>query len=173
MKFTKGMHIDAEVILIDDILYHTDPKYYNDSGIRHIYKFLDHDDNVFTWFTSKVIGMDMVNDKGQELWKFINEGDIISISGTVKDVTNYKGEDQIVITRCNVKALVKEAMLTEEKLETIKRTIQLAKYDKKSISYEIKKVPYKDYKNNYSDYEVLVGSFERTDRGCFVDVIVA
>ena len=117
--------------------------------------------------------MDIIDSNGGEAWKFINEGDTISISATVKDITNYKGEDQIVLTRCKIQSIIKEAMLTDDKIVILKRTIQLAKYDKNSVTYEIKKVPYRDYKNDYSDYEVLVGSFERTDHGCFVEVIVA
>jgi len=170
MEFKKGMKINTEVILIDDITYHTEPKYYADSGIRHIYKFLDHDDNIFTWFTSKVIGVDIVDDKGNEGWKFINSGDIISISATISEIGNYKGEDQIIITRCKINGIVKEAMLTDEKITILKRTIQLAKYHD---VYEIRKVSYKDYKNSYSNYETLIDSFERTDHGCFIDIIIA
>lgn len=170
MEFKKGMKINTEVILIDDITYHTEPKYYADSGIRHIYKFLDHDDNVFTWFTSKVIGIDIVDDKGNEGWKFINSGDIISISATISEIGNYKGEDQIIITRCKINGIIKEAMLTDEKITILKRTIQLAKYHD---IYEIRKVSYKDYKNSYSNYETLIDSFERTDYGCFIDIIIA
>ena len=172
MEIKEGMKLNSEVILIDDITYGTEPKYYGDSGIRHIYKFLDHEDNIFTWFTSKVIGIDFIDDKGNEGWKFINEGDIISISAVIKEIGTYKGEDQVILTRCKILAIVKEAMFTEEKITLLKRTIQLAKYDKNSIYYEIKTVPYKEYKNNYSNCETVIDSFVRTDHGCFIDIIV-
>ena len=55
-------------------------------GITNLYKFLDMDGNVFIWFSSSDI----------------NEAEVKSLKGTVKDHTERDGIKQTVLTRCKV-----------------------------------------------------------------------
>lgn len=165
----KGAKIRSDVIFMENIIYYTEPKYYYDDGSRHIYKFLDEDGNTLVWFSSKAIGIEFTDEKGNEVWEGINEGDRLYISATVKDVSSYKGEEQIVITRCKIEDIIKKQYWTEEDILSHKRFEQL---DKISGQYEIKTVSYKSYKNDYLNCETVIGSFNRTDHGCFIDIIV-
>ena len=55
-------------------------------GMTHLYKFLDADGNVFVWFASSMI----------------DEAEVKSVKGTVKDHTERDGIKQTVLTRCKV-----------------------------------------------------------------------
>lgn len=55
-------------------------------GMTHLYKFLDADGNVFVWFASSMI----------------DEAEVKSLKGTVKDHTERNGIKQTVLTRCKV-----------------------------------------------------------------------
>ena len=94
MDFEKGMKIRKEVILIDIVTYYTEPKYYYDDGARHIYKFLDDEGNLFVWRTSKIAGVDSVNEKDEEVFEFINIGDKLFIAASIKELSTYKWEEQ-------------------------------------------------------------------------------
>lgn len=168
VKLEKGSKIIDELLLIDEIVYGVEPKYYYDDGVRRIYKFIDSDNNIYVWKTSKVIGCDFINDKGEEGFLFADIGDRIFLKGVVKDISNYKGEDQIVISRCKIQS-VEGQVKTEEEIKEIKRQLQLAKFDGVK---EIKTISYKEYKGEYNKYEPVVDSFVRTDKGCFIDIII-
>lgn len=164
----KGDKIIQELLLIDEIVYGVEPRYYYDDGVRRIYKFIDEYKNVYIWRTSKVIGCDFINDRGEEGFLLADIGDKIFLKGVVKDISNYKGEDQIVISRCKIQS-VEEQVKTEEEIKEIKRQLQLAKFDGVK---EIKTISYKEYKEEYNKYETVVDSFVRTDKGCFIDIII-
>jgi len=171
MEFKSGMKVQSEVILIESITYGSEPKHYYDDGIRHIYKFMDKDDNVFTWFTTKVLGFDFVTSRGNVDFEFINEGDKMEIRGTIKSIGEYKGEPQIIITRVKV-TNVNKSNLSEDKINELKRIVQLAKYDRMPGVYKVINVSYREYKEKYKEYEVVHGSFKRTDHGSYVDIII-
>jgi len=60
----------------------------NQFGTSYLYKFVDNDGNVYTWFGSR--GYD------------IEEGDQFTITGTVKGHEEYKGVCQTQLTRCKL-----------------------------------------------------------------------
>lgn len=63
-----------------------------DYGIMYVYNFKDVHGHVLVWFTSKALTA-------------VNEGDTITIKGTVKKLSEYKGIKQTILTRCKVKFL--------------------------------------------------------------------
>ena len=170
INLVKGQKLRSELIFFDEITYFVDPVSYYDDGCRKIYKFLDEDNNIYVWKTSKSLGVDFVDENGDEMFEFVNPGDRVFVYGTVKDISQYRGEDQIVITRCKIYDILEHGVLSEDDILKIKRDIQLSKYP--SIQ-EIRTVRYKDYKNEYQKYETLIDSFVRNDKGCFIDIIVA
>lgn len=58
-------------------------------GLTYIYNFLDDNENVFIWKTSKSLPE-------------IEEGDNITISGKIKEHNKYNGIKQTVLTRCKI-----------------------------------------------------------------------
>lgn len=58
-------------------------------GVMYVYNFKDVQGHVLVWFTSKALTA-------------VNEGDTITIKGTVKKLSEYKGIKQTVLTRCKV-----------------------------------------------------------------------
>lgn len=58
-------------------------------GTITLYTFKDIDNNIFTWFSSSC----KTN---------INTNDMLSLTGTIKDHTTYKGIKQTVLTRCKI-----------------------------------------------------------------------
>ena len=57
-------------------------------GYMYVYNFKDVQGRVLVWFTSKALD--------------VNEGDTITIKGTIKKLSEYKGIKQTVLTRCKV-----------------------------------------------------------------------
>lgn len=57
-------------------------------GVTTLFKFVDEDDRVFTWFASRDPGID--------------QGETYNIKGTVKDHSEYNGDKQTILTRCSV-----------------------------------------------------------------------
>lgn len=70
------------------LTYDREITYDTDFGLTHIYFFHDENDNVLIWKTTN--------------WLEIEEGETISIKGTVKDHNEYRGVKQTVLTRCKV-----------------------------------------------------------------------
>lgn len=97
---------------------------------------------------------------------FIKKGDKIFVEGTVKNCSEYKGVEQTVLTRCKYRLLEKGP--SEEEIIEAKRAEQIANLGERTT----KRVTYKEYKNDYSDKETLAGSFERTDYGCYITIIL-
>lgn len=61
-------------------------------GLMYVYNFKDVQGHVLAWFTSKAIKVD----------NGIDEGDTITIKGTVKKLSEYKNVKQTVLTRCKL-----------------------------------------------------------------------
>lgn len=163
-----GDKTSIEVVLLDEIVYGVEPRYYYDDGVRRIYKLIDQDMNIYVWMTSNVMGIDFIDDKGTECFETVEVGDRIILDGKVKSIGQYKGEEQIVLTRCKVKNISHDA-LTEEDIQDIKRDLQRCRI---SNVKEVKTVSYKEYKEKYNKYETVIGSFVRNDNGCFIDIII-
>lgn len=64
-------------------------------GRMHIHRFEDMCGNVIVWKTSK----------GLYYPDNLEKGDKVTIKGTIKDLNEYKGEKQTVLTRCKVERL--------------------------------------------------------------------
>lgn len=64
----------------------------------YLHKFKDEKGNVFTWKTGNPLGY--WDEDGQ--WVCIGEGTQITLKGTVKEHSEYKGIKQTVLTRCKV-----------------------------------------------------------------------
>ena len=64
---------------------------------RYIHIFKDADGNVLIWKTGSPLDRNI-----------IDEGDLVELTGTVKEHSEYKDEKQTVLTRCKVKAMAKE-----------------------------------------------------------------
>lgn len=60
-------------------------------GYTYVYKFVDIQGNMFTWFSSKSIG------SMEEL------KDVCHVKGTIKGHSKYKGTKQTILTRCKVR----------------------------------------------------------------------
>lgn len=58
-------------------------------GVMYVYNFKDVQGHVLVWFTSKAL--------------YVDEGDTITITGTIKKLSEYKGIKQTILTRCKVK----------------------------------------------------------------------
>lgn len=169
MMYEKGMKLRTVVTLIDKITYGVEPRYYYDDGVRFIYKFIDDEGNLLVWKTSKVLGIEFINENNNEAFRFVDIGDKIFIKGNVKGQDNFRGEDQVVLTRVSVEDIVEQSSMTEEQIIKFKQGLQLSKLPK---DIKIKTVSYREYKGSYSSYETLVDSFKRTDNGCFIDIII-
>lgn len=169
MMYEKGMKLRTVVTLIDKITYGVEPRYYYDDGVRFIYKFIDDEGNLLVWKTSKVLGIEFINENNNEAFRFVDIGDKIFIKGNVKGQDNFKGEDQVVLTRVSVEDIVEQSSMTEEQVIKFKQELQLSKLPKDT---KIKTISYREYKGSYNSYETLVDSFKRTDHGCFIDIII-
>lgn len=60
-------------------------------GVSFLYRFVDENDNILTWFGSRHYDID--------------EGDIFKITGTVKGHEEYKGVNQTQLTRCKLEKI--------------------------------------------------------------------
>lgn len=59
-------------------------------GTTYIFVFIDKQNNLFVWKTSKLL-------------KEINVGDKVEVKGTIKEHSEYNHEKQTILTRCKVK----------------------------------------------------------------------
>lgn len=168
MMYEKGMKLRIELIFIDEVVYGVEPCNYYDDGVRHIYKFIDDEGNLFVWKTSKSLCVES-KENGEERVEFVEVGDRVFLYGSIKGFSTYKHEDQILITRCNVMSIEEKHYASEEDIKEFQKKMQLSKLSK---DVEIKTVSYRDFKGSYGCYETVVGSFKRTDSGCFIDVII-
>lgn len=124
---------------------------------NYIYTLEDSDGNVFVWKTSTIIGIDSEDKRGHLLWNPVHRGDEITLKGTVKEHSEYKGTKQTVLTRCKVVEILNKAPTKEEIIEA-KKTEQMASLNEGDFIW---KMPYRQYKEHYSDCETVAGSFDR------------
>ena len=67
-------------------------------GTQYLYNFKDANGNKLTWKTSSIPMV--LNSEGKDV--VINEGDQVTITGTVKEHSEYRDEKQTVLTRCRL-----------------------------------------------------------------------
>lgn len=149
--------------------YYTDRvAYYGDDGWRVIYTLEDCRGNVYSWRSSTAkLGKNVVDDNGDAIdWIPVRLGGKVALKGTVSGTGEYKGVPQTYLSRCKILEIVDFGPTEEEYIE-MKRAEQLTGRD-----CEVRRVRYSEYKNEYSNCETLYESFERTDRGCFISVLV-
>ncbi len=146
-----GSKVSAVVTLVNEFSYEN--RYYNTRNYTYIMK--DSEGNVLVWKTTTVLGFNFINDKGFERYDVIRKGDTMTISGKVKEHTEYKGIKQTVLTRCKY-SLVSHA---PDKVE-VKREQQIQSLAEGDVIWEM---PYKQYKEHYSDCETVAGSFDDYD----------
>lgn len=135
---------------------------------HYIYIFEDENRNEYKWSTTKFL-----RKKNRETGifedEFIGFFAKVLLKGTVKEISQYKGRPQIVLTRCSVRNIFEEGMSYEEYDEYLKRE-QMKNIEENG--YEIKTVSYREYKEKYENYETVRDSFERNEHGCFIDIII-
>lgn len=133
--------------------------YYDEPSTNYLYKCVNNVGDVFTWFTSKFIDMG----KGSE----------IKVHGKVKQVQNYRGQDQVVLTRVKM-----EPITVKDDAETMWKHEQDEYKAQREIDKETKKreqrrsirpndivirVKYKEYKNKYPKAETVIDSYDASD----------
>lgn len=157
---TIGDRITADVKIVS-IFEYQDYKFSYYGATRYIYTMRDDAGNVLVYKSGAYLTI-KPGDKdrwGNPIETGIRRGDKISISGTVKDHSEYKGTKQTVLQRVRVKALI-ERQPTKQELEDKKREEQIASLADGDFRW---RMPYRQYKEHYSDCEILAGSF---DDGC-------
>lgn len=110
--------VDATLKSVYD--YETHFSYYG--GISTIYKFVMDNGNIIIWNTS---GVASFNDRP------IEEGNKYTITGTIKNFKEYKGEKETVLTRCKIVDKVNstnESFESEDGEYIIKDGIKYASY---------------------------------------------
>ena len=156
--------IELTVTLIGD--YEFVSYYGYIENLNHIYTLKDEDGNMFVWKTSNTLGMDTMDDNGDEIWYGVRKGDKIQIKATVKDHSEYKGTPQTVLTRVKVTEILERALTYEQKQE-LKRQDQIASIQEGD---QILNMSYRNYKEHYGDCETVAGSY--CDETRTIDVIV-
>ncbi len=131
-------------------------------GETNVHKFTDEQGNILVWKTSNFV--EYVKDGYCE---FIPEGSIVEIKCSVKDHSEYKGEEQTVVVRCKFN-LIEKAKTKQEKLEKKKNN----QIDNLQDGDQIVTMSYKNYKEHYSDCETLAGSFSAEYGKAEISVIV-
>lgn len=157
---TIGDRITADVKMVS-IFEYQDYKFSYYGATRYIYTMRDDAGNVLVYKSGAYLAI-KTGDKdrwGNPVETGIRRGDKISISGMVKDHSEYKGTKQTVLQRVRVKALI-ERQPTKQELEDKKREEQIASLADGDFRW---RMPYRQYKEHYSDCEILAGSF---DDGC-------
>lgn len=153
---TIGDRITADVKMVS-IFEYQDYKFSYYGATRYIYTMRDDAGNVLVYKSGAYLAI-KTGDKdrwGNPVETGIRRGDKISISGMVKDHSEYKGTKQTVLQRVRVKALI-ERQPTKQELEDKKREEQIASLADGDFCW---RMPYRQYKEHYSDCEILAGSF--------------
>ena len=91
-----GQKITVDVTIDKISSFDTHYSYYG--GVSYIYRFKDEEGNIYIWKTSNSID----KESGDSLVP-MGEGDKLTITGTVKEHKEYKGEKETILTRCKVK----------------------------------------------------------------------
>lgn len=165
MEYQIGNKGIFELRLVNDYVYEA-PSFDGYSGFNfaHMYIFEDETGQEFIWKTAN--SRFVLEDKDRA--DFCGYNGLVLIKGTIKDITEYQGREQVVLTRCAVGSIIETGM-TYAEYEQYKKEQQV-----KSVTNadKILTVTYAEYKEKYSDYETIINSFRRTPEGCFIDIII-
>lgn len=168
-----SVKIRAELEVVKIYEYVGEPYSYYDSGVRRLYVFKDDDGQEYVYTTSKnfLVAGHFEDVNRAEDWVIdwaVHVGGRIMLKGSVKGEREYNGKSQIQLTRCKVLSVLDEGPSPEE-LHEIKKQEQ-----RNSIRVQdnVIRVSYKEYKEKYDKCETVIDSFERTPKGCFIDVII-
>lgn len=123
--------------------------YYGTTHYTHIFE--DCGGNVIVWKSTNL--PEWID--GDE-FKFIPEGSLVELTGTVKDHGNYKDTEQTVVARCKFKLI--GLAKTEREIDREQAEAQIASIGENDFVWEM---PYRQYKEHYSDCETIAGSFDR------------
>ena len=152
---TIGQKITADVTVIG-IYQWLDYSFSYYGSTKFIYTMKDEDGNIFVWKTSSFMSVEVGKDRnGDSVWHGVQKNDKIQITGTVKDHSIYKDEEQTVLQRVKYKFL--EMAITWEEKKAAKQKDQLATLSGGDFVWEM---PYKQYKEHYSDCETIYGSYD-------------
>ena len=83
-----GEKIEVKVTLTDKITYEKENFYGYGMIDSHIYKFIDSEGNIFSWFTGSSIDA--------------NKGDAVTLKATVKKHNEYNNAKETILTRCKI-----------------------------------------------------------------------
>lgn len=122
--------------------------YYTNFGDNYIYTMCDADGNVLVWKTTKILSISSNGD-------VIKKGDLLEITGTIKEHLEYKGVKQTHLTRCKFSFIEHKATVSELKKESQLKSLQDGDF--------IERMLYSRYKKHYADCEVLEGSYNKPD----------
>ncbi len=147
---TVGDKISVEVKLVNLVEY-TDYKFSYYGTAQFIYIMEDAEGNVLTWKSTS----SPVIFKDDEV-EVIRKGDILSVTGKIKEHSEYKGVKQTVLTRCKISVVEKAPDLEEIKAQ--KREDQIQSLTGEDFIWEM---PYKQYKEHYADCETVIGSYDK------------
>ena len=135
-----------------------------------IYKFVDDSNNILIWNTTSVLGIDREDADGNLVFEGVNVGDSCTIKATIKEFSEYKGEEQVVLNRCKVVSIEHAPKkMTKEEFFELKRKEQL---DSISDGDFIWNMTYKQFKEHYDDCETLANSFYYEGGKAYISVII-
>lgn len=154
---TVGQKIKADVTVVG-IYEYTSYAFSYYGTTSYIYTMKDADGNVLVWKTTSYMSVktDEKDWHGDDVYYGIRKNDKISITGTVKEHSTYKDEEQTVLNRVKVK-LIEKTITWEEKV-AMKQEEQIATLSEEDFIWTM---PYKQYKEHYSDCETLYGSYNK------------
>lgn len=156
---TVGQKISKEVVLIGDYEFTSYFVSWNPTT-AHIYTMKDDEGNILVWKTSSWMHCKTgtrTNHCGEseDVFVAIQKGDRIRVTGTIKELSVYRNEEQTVLQRVKVELL--EHHLSKEEVLEQKKQEQLSTIKDGDLVWTM---PYKQYKEHYSDCETLAGSYD-------------
>ena len=159
--------ITLELTLKHEYEYEKSFGYRTDS--HTIFIMEDAEGQQYKWDTTGTLVIDKYDEKGKWCPEFAHLGDRFILKGTVKDFSEYKGNPQVVLTRCQLLEITYKAPTAEE-IEDQKKAEQLASLQDGDFVWNM---PYRQYKKHYADCETLAGSYEaHENRSATISVIV-
>ena len=140
---------------------------------HHIWKMIDDAGNIFVWKTTNYLGMDVripdpnrPDDREYDRWDrvFAHKGDIVKITGTIKAITDYNGEQETALTRVKMLEKVFDAEAEREARKKAREAEKAARKEALLNSVtdgdEIITMDYKRYKAHYADCETVPDSYK-------------
>lgn len=130
--------------------------YYGTTHFTHIFE--DADGNIIVWKSTNMV--EYINDgsenpKRKGDLEFVTKGSKVELTGTVKEHSMYKDQEQTAVTRCKFKLV--ERAKTDDEIRQEKLEAQLASIGEHDLVWEMY---YRQYKAHYSDCETIIGSYD-------------